>query len=75
MSTKLGEWLTANSMTNKEFAALCAPFMGQATLSERTVESWRAGGMVPRKKALEAIVAVTQGEVTANSFIDLPDVA
>lgn len=69
MASKLGEWLKSKPLTNKQFADLLAPHMGLETLSERTVELWRAGNTMPRKKALAAIATVTEGQITANDFV------
>lgn len=73
MAISLSEWIARNRLTNKDFASLIAPHMGRKVFSFRTVETWKRGEVMPRKKALEAIAAVTDGEVTYESFLKVPE--
>lgn len=81
--TKLELWMRENRYSDAAFAAAVEAElrlnMGHdETISARAVTKWRLGGPdapVPRKHTLQAIYTVTNGEVDANSFADLPGAA
>ncbi|MET4187657.1 hypothetical protein ABIB86_000394 [Bradyrhizobium sp. JR1.7] len=72
MRTTFSNWLEAKSLSNQKFADQM--IAAGINVSDRTVESWRYGRAMPRKRALEAIFAVTNGEVTANDFVQFQPV-
>lgn len=68
MPNKLAQYMFSKSMKDKDFLALLAPHL-KKPVSDRTVENWRLGLSMPRKHALEAIRAATDGEITPNDFL------
>ena len=74
MPTKLDEWIRRKQLTNKLFSKLIADEMKLDSFSDRTVEQWRAGRVVPREWAQKIIYRITGGEISPNDFIKLPPV-
>jgi len=61
--------LIDNRYSNRQFAERMAEQLGIDSFSERTVEKWRYGA-IPHPKSIAAIKAITEGEITADSFMD-----
>jgi pyruvate dehydrogenase E1 component alpha subunit len=62
---KLEAYLTKNQKSIEEFAQ-------EAGISAQAIYKYLRGERTPRKEFLTRVVAVTNGEVTANDFLDLP---
>jgi predicted transcriptional regulator len=69
MSTKFAEYLDRHRFTNAAFAEAMKATDPGLKVTGRTVESWRYGRALPRRRALAAIVATTGMEVKADDFI------
>lgn len=63
------KWLIDNRYSNRLFAERMKEQLGVERFSERTVEKWRYGA-VPHPKNIAAIKAITNGEVTADDFME-----
>lgn len=68
MPTKLDRWMKENRYSDRLFAEKLATV--GVRVSARTVESWRQGRAMPRKKALGGIKTVTNDEVLPNDWIE-----
>lgn len=58
---RLSEWLVQTDMTQKQFAGLVG-------VQQAGVSKWISGRARPDWRALDRIVAVTDGAVTASDF-------
>jgi hypothetical protein len=67
---KLRVWMNANSLTSHDFSVKIASQLGRNYFSLKTVEGWIHGRTIPRRDVMAAIVAVTNGMVTANDFFE-----
>lgn len=70
--TKFERWLRENRYTDPQFAAAMAKQLQISQFSPRTVEKWRLGLATPRKPSMLAIMKITDGAITADSFIEEP---
>ena len=61
----LQEWREARGLTKSELGRLVG------ARSKTTVGRWEAGTRMPSRRHLQAIVALTEGKVTANDFMQL----
>lgn len=67
----LGRWMRENRHTAKTFAELIRIERKLKVFSSRTVEHWMyRQKTTPRDENLRAIKAVTDGAVTADSFVE-----
>jgi hypothetical protein len=66
---RLKDWMHAKGMTSHEFSVLVANQLGRNYFSPKNVENWAQGIRYPRRSAMQAIVAITEYEVTANDFL------
>jgi len=66
--TKLGTWLKANGIARSEFALALG-------CSHVAVTRYVLGDRFPERDILIAIYVATNGEITPNDFVDLPDLS
>jgi predicted transcriptional regulator len=64
---KLVEWLNHRRMTHEAFGILIG--------AERSAVTRYVNGRMPKSVILARIAAVTDGQVTANDFVDVQSVA
>lgn len=62
---RLGDWLTAKKMTDADFAT-------KVGVDRSTVGRWVDGSNMPRRRNMADIARVTDGQVTANDFVEGP---
>jgi transcriptional regulator with XRE-family HTH domain len=61
--TKLSHWLEKRKLSKADFASM-------VKRSRQTVHRWCTGEVVPDLKTISVIETQTNGEVTANDFMD-----
>lgn len=60
--------------SDQSFAdALGEEIGGGAHVGASTVRKWRLGSSVPRPSRVKAIIKLTKGEITADSFVQADD--
>lgn len=70
---KLADWLAANQIGHQEFGDMLGNFGDRVPRSQATVSRWAADKRMPDKDDLLKIFEATNGDVTPNDFVDLPD--
>jgi len=69
-ATKLHLWILEKGYTDQQFADRMSIELGGASVSASIVRKWRLGVTMPRKRKLSAINVITDGAVTAESFVE-----
>lgn len=68
--TKFAKWLENNRYSDPAFAAKMMELDPDRHYAVKTVENWRRGRAMPRKRALTHISTITNGEITADAFME-----
>lgn len=67
--TPLDVWMHHKMHSDQSFAEALEKEMDGAHVGASTVRKWRLGKSVPRPARIKAITKLTNGEITANSFM------
>jgi transcriptional regulator with XRE-family HTH domain len=68
MKTDLRKWRIERRLTLEALAVSIGA-------SKSMISKWERGEAMPRRNYLQKILALTEGEVTADSFVEVADVA
>ena len=67
---KLSVWMKTNGMTHAEFTN-AAKYSGHE-ISVFAVNKWTTGARIPRRKEMQFIYELTNGQVSPDDFYNLP---
>ena len=68
--TKFAKWLEENRYSDPAFARKMNELDPGGHYAVKTVENWRRGRVMPRQRALMHIAAITNNQITADSFVE-----
>lgn len=69
---KLSEWMTRENRSDRDVSDALQALDDGFHCSEHTVTKWRRGERTPRGRALALLGSLTNGDVTANDFVEQP---